>query len=120
MPWLDRPCCKRCALPLPCGSACPARRQAFSRAWAAAEHAGPARALVAALKFRGAVGLADAMGAEMAHRAPPEMLGAAVLVPVPADPWRGPPSLVNCDRFVVHGDHVFSPDDVFTGSVIVQ
>ena len=88
MPWLDEPCCEHCALPLPCGSSCPARRHAFGAAWAATEHAGPARALVVALKFRGAVGLADAMGAEMARRAPRSLLAGAVLVPVPADPWR--------------------------------
>jgi UTP--glucose-1-phosphate uridylyltransferase len=32
----------------------------------------------------------------------------------------GPPSLVNCDRFIVHGDHVFGAGDVFTGTVTVQ
>ena len=88
MPWLDQKCCLRCALPLPCGSSCPARRHAFGAAWAAVEHAGPARALVVALKFRGAVGLADAMGSEIGRRAPRSLLEGAVLVPVPADPWR--------------------------------
>lgn len=88
MPWLDGPCCESCALPLPHGSSCPARRQSFDAAWAAVEHAGPARALVVALKFRGAVGLADSIGAEIARQAPPSLLSGAVLVPVPADPWR--------------------------------
>ena len=88
MPWLDRECCPRCALPAPCGSVCPAGRLAFSAAWAPVEHAGPARALVAALKFRGAVGLADAMGAEMGRRAPDSLLSGATLIAVPADPWR--------------------------------
>jgi predicted amidophosphoribosyltransferase len=43
---------------------------------------------VVALKFRGAVGLADAMGSEMARRVPPALLAGGVLVPVPPDPWR--------------------------------
>ncbi|HWI21865.1 MAG TPA: double zinc ribbon domain-containing protein [Baekduia sp.] len=87
MPWLTQPCCARCALPLPCAP-CPARRQAFSNAWAAAAHDGPARRLVIALKLRAAVGLADELGREIADRAPAALFAGAVLVPVPADPWR--------------------------------
>jgi UTP--glucose-1-phosphate uridylyltransferase len=32
----------------------------------------------------------------------------------------GPPSLVNCDRFEVHGDHTFAAGTVISGSTIVQ
>lgn len=55
--------------------------------WAALEYEGPARALVGALKFRGATGLADPMAALMAAAAPPERLCGA-LVPVPLHPVR--------------------------------
>jgi ComF family protein len=52
-------------------------------AWAAVGYEGPARALVGALKFRGAVRLADAMAAQMAANAPPGLLDGVTLVPVP-------------------------------------
>lgn len=63
--------------------------------WAPVAHEGPARALVAALKFRGAVGLAETLAAQIVATAPPgwlESRGGArsparepppVLVPVP-------------------------------------
>jgi ComF family protein len=58
-------------------------------AWAPLGYEGPARALVRALKFRGAVALADAMAAQIAANAPPGLLAAgAVLVPVPVHPRR--------------------------------
>jgi ComF family protein len=58
-------------------------------AWAPVGYEGPARALVRALKFRGAVALADAMAAQIAASAPPGLLvGAAELVPVPLHPHR--------------------------------
>ena len=57
------------------------------RAWAPVAYAGPARALVGALKFRGATGVADAMAAQIAANAPEGLLG-AVLVPVPLHPRR--------------------------------
>jgi ComF family protein len=50
--------------------------------WAPVAYAGPARALVGALKFRGAAGVADTMAAQMAANAPTSMLEGA-LVPVP-------------------------------------
>lgn len=74
--------------------------------WAPLAYEGPARALVRALKFRGAIGLAGTMAAQMAANAPPGLLdppgwepraagaGAAVgpeppaLVPVPLHPSR--------------------------------
>lgn len=55
--------------------------------WAAVEYDGPARALVGALKFRGALGLADPMAALIAACAPSERLRGA-LVPVPLHPAR--------------------------------
>jgi ComF family protein len=51
--------------------------------WAAVSYEGPARALVRALKFRGAIGLVDAMAAQMAANAPPGLLERRSLVPVP-------------------------------------
>ncbi len=56
--------------------------------WAAVSYEGPARALVRALKFRGAVALADAMAAQMAANAPPGLLESRALVPVPMHPAR--------------------------------
>jgi predicted amidophosphoribosyltransferase len=47
------------------------------RAWAPVGYEGPARELVRALKFRGAVALADAMAAQIAANAPPGLLGDA-------------------------------------------
>jgi ComF family protein len=54
--------------------------------WAACSYEGPARALVAALKFRGAAGVAGAMTARMAALV--ELPGEVVLVPVPLHPAR--------------------------------
>ncbi len=56
--------------------------------WAPAAYDGPARALVSALKFRGAVRLAETMTAHMAVRAPVGWLSGAILVPVPLHPSR--------------------------------
>ena len=54
--------------------------------WSPLAYEGPVRALVAALKFRGATGVAAVMGAQIAAGAPGEVLGGSpspVLVPVP-------------------------------------
>ncbi len=52
--------------------------------WSAVAYEGPARALVRALKYRGAAGLADPLAAAIAAGAPPALLSpGAVLVPVP-------------------------------------
>ena len=51
--------------------------------WAVVGYEGPARALVRALKFRGAVRLVDTMAAQMAANAPPGVLEGRSLVPVP-------------------------------------
>ncbi len=58
-------------------------------AWAPVGYEGPARALVRALKFRGAVALSDAMAAQIAANAPPGLLAhGGELVPVPLHPRR--------------------------------
>ena len=51
-------------------------------------YSGPARALISALKFRGAVGVADAMAAQIVANSPPDLLAGATLVPVPLHPRR--------------------------------
>jgi ComF family protein len=57
--------------------------------WAPVAYDGPARALVSGLKFRGAVGLAEPMAAQIAAGAPPALLRPpAFLVPVPLHPAR--------------------------------
>lgn len=86
--WLAEPRCPRCGLPAPCAVRCPARGAAFERAWAPLAHEGPARALVAALKFRGALPVAQLMAAQIAASIPRELLSDAVLVPVPLHPAR--------------------------------
>jgi ComF family protein len=58
------------------------------RVWAPVAYSGPARDLVRALKFRGAIGLADMMAAQIAANAPPGWLGGRTLVPVPLHPRR--------------------------------
>ncbi len=88
LPWLAQPCCGRCGLPQPCGGRCPARGAAFEQAWAPLAHDGPARALVAALKFRGALPVARLMAAQVAAGVPRELLDGATLVPVPLHPAR--------------------------------
>jgi len=90
LPWLAGPRCPRCGLPAPCAGAagCPARGAAFERAWAPLAHDGPARRLVAALKFRGALPVARLMAAQLAATAPRELLHGATLVPVPLHPAR--------------------------------
>jgi predicted amidophosphoribosyltransferase len=60
-----------------------------ARAWAPVAFEGPARALVHALKFRGALGIADVMAAQVVAGAPSGLLTPpAVLVPVPTHPLR--------------------------------
>lgn len=88
LPWLADPRCPRCGLPRPCGVRCPAAAAAYARAWAPLAHDGPARALVAALKFHGALPAARLMAAQMAATAPRDLLAGATLVPVPLHPAR--------------------------------
>ena len=62
--------------------------------WAPLAYSGPARDLVRALKFRGAIALADAMAAQIVANAPPAPLDPApaaarcTIVPVPLHPQR--------------------------------
>lgn len=60
-----------------------ATRGAPALTWAPVAHEGPARALVHALKFRGALAVAGVMAAQIAANAPPGLLDGATLVPVP-------------------------------------
>jgi ComF family protein len=56
--------------------------------WGALYYEAGARALVRALKFRGAAGLAATMAAQITAPAPDELLGGHALVPVPIHPAR--------------------------------
>jgi ComF family protein len=89
LPWLRGARCPRCALPAHSGRACPAADAAFDLAWAPLAYEGTARALVAALKFHGALPVAGVMAAHLAATAPPGLLrDGAALVPVPLHPRR--------------------------------
>jgi len=82
------PLCLRCRGRLRWLDADPVRLAGID-AWAPVAYDGPARALVGGLKFRGAVGLADPMAAQIAASAPPALLRPpALLVPVPLHPRR--------------------------------
>ena len=69
MPWLRGHRCPRCALPRH-RAGCPAAASAFDRAWAPLAYEGPARDLVRALKFDGALPVADLMAAHLAANLP--------------------------------------------------
>ena len=89
LPWLRGPRCPRCALPAPCGPRCPMAGSALARAWAPVAFEGPARGVVHALKFRGALALADLMAAQMVATAPPACSrtgSCSCPVPTPAAP----------------------------------
>jgi predicted amidophosphoribosyltransferase len=102
LPWLRGRRCERCALPTPCAP-CPARSAAFERSWAPVAHSGPARAAVQALKFRGALPLAELMAAQIAASAPPALFEADAVVPVPPARERArrrgfdPAALIACE-----------------------
>ena len=87
LPWLRGRRCARCGLPRHRHGGCPAARAAFARSWAPMAYEGPARAVVQALKFRGALPVARVMAAQIAATLPGELRGAA-LVPVPPQPAR--------------------------------
>jgi len=84
--------CPRCALPVPCGGRrrpCPAAGAPWRAAFAPVAYAGSAPALVAALKFRGALQCAELMAAQITAAAPAGLLDdGTVLVPVPTHPTR--------------------------------
>jgi predicted amidophosphoribosyltransferase len=69
MPWLRGHRCPRCALPRH-RAGCPAATSAFDRAWAPLAYEGPARDLVRALKFHGALPVAGVMAAHLAANLP--------------------------------------------------
>src|SRR5215218_6446673 len=73
LPWLRGWRCSRCGMPRHRSGGCPAARAAFSRSWAPLAYEGPARALVQALKFRGALPVADVMAAQIAATLPDEL-----------------------------------------------
>lgn len=75
-------------MPAPCGRRCPAASHTFTAAWAPFAHEGPARTLVANLKFRRATAAAGVLAAAMAATVPAGFLDGATLVPVPATPGR--------------------------------
>ena len=81
------PLCRGCRLELPWLGA-----DTFdvrgTPAWAPLGYEGPARALVRALKFRGALPLAGLMAAQMAAGAPRGLVHGRTLVPVPLHPAR--------------------------------
>ena len=79
--------CPECRSALPWLAGTAQRDGHLDRAWAALAFDGPARSLVHALKFRGALGLARLMGDQLAARAPAGLLAPGTrLVPVPAHP----------------------------------
>jgi ComF family protein len=85
---MPRRTCRRCGLPSH-RRGCPAARAAFARAWAPLAYDGVARELVAALKFRGALPVAELMAAHLAANLPADLRrGYGALVPVPAQSAR--------------------------------
>jgi predicted amidophosphoribosyltransferase len=87
LPWLRGRRCARCGLPRHRHGGCPAAAAAFARSWAPMAYEGPARALVRALKFRGALPVVDLMAAQIAATLPGDLCD-GVVVPVPSQPAR--------------------------------
>jgi ComF family protein len=107
--------CPRCGLPVPCGRRCPATGSSLERSWAPVVFEGPARALVHALKFRAALGVADVMAAQIVAGAPPGLLAPpATLVPVPTHTTR------RRARGFDHADHLARALAVRTGLDIAR
>jgi predicted amidophosphoribosyltransferase len=85
------PLCEKCDAQLRCMPAPPAvglsgARGAGFDAHAAVTHAGPARSLVHAIKYRGGAALAGWIAQALAARVPAAVWDEAVIVPVPAHP----------------------------------
>jgi ComF family protein len=107
--------CPRCGLPVPCGRRCPGAASVLDRAWAPVVFEGPARALVHALKFRAALGVADVMAAQIVAGAPRELLApAAALVPVPTHATR------RRARGFDHADHLARALAARTGQQVAR
>ena len=70
LPWLRGPGCPRCGLPRHRRGGCPAAGAGFALAWAPLAYEGVARDLVRALKFRGALPVAQLMAAQVAAGLP--------------------------------------------------
>lgn len=89
LPWLGVGVCKRCALESHGGRACPAQAAPFATAWAPVAYEGIAAALIRALKFRGALHVAELMASQVVANAPPWALaGTQAVVAVPSAPGR--------------------------------
>jgi predicted amidophosphoribosyltransferase len=88
LPWLRSPGCPRCGLPRHRRGTCPAAGAAFALSWAPLAYDGVARELVRALKFRGALPVAQLMAAQLAAGLPPALRGVDAVVPVPPHPGR--------------------------------
>jgi ComF family protein len=85
----SEPLCSRCRAELSWLGEAPLVIAGDLEAWAPLAYEGPARALVRALKFRGAAGLAAPLAAQIVAGAPTDLLSAgAELVPVPLHPAR--------------------------------
>lgn len=81
--------CRRCLIELERTPTFGAHRlPGLDFAWAAFEHSGLPRRLVAAAKYRARPGLLEIAVQETFERCPPEILGGVTLIPVPPDPWR--------------------------------
>jgi predicted amidophosphoribosyltransferase len=113
LPWLRGWRCARCGLPRHRQGACPAARAAFGRSWAPMAYEGPARAVVQALKFRGALPLAKLMAAQIGATMPPELCDRA-LVPVPPQPARRRPGRIVVEARAEPPPSVVLVDDVHT------
>lgn len=83
----SEPLCARCRAELRWLEPSPVEVSGVSL-WAPLAYDGPARAIVGALKFRGAAAMARTMAAQIVSAAPPGWLDAGVLVPVPLHPSR--------------------------------
>lgn len=81
----DEPLCRACRRQLRWLSHEPVELEGLPT-WAPVSYQGPARDLVRALKFHGAVAVADAMAAQIVASAPRGLLEGAALVPVPLHP----------------------------------
>jgi predicted amidophosphoribosyltransferase len=88
LPWLRGRRCARCGLPRHRHGGCPAATAAFARAWAPMAYDGPARALVQALKLRGALPVVGLMAAQIAATLPADLASGDAIAPVPPQPAR--------------------------------
>ena len=103
LPYLRKPCCRLCALPIPDGEVCGAcltDPPAFNSTHAAFSYSFPVDVLIQALKYQGNLALAPILAAELLHKAdghlialslyhsPPKGYANAVLIRL----WKSPES----------------------------